>query len=58
MQFDNCDTYIPPYCREHLEGRIEDCVKKAEKYGKLGDELKASNFNQMMQAYKSIIFVI
>ena len=54
MQFENCDTYIPPYCEEHLQLRISDCQLKANKYRNAGDEGKSSSFTQMMSAYQSI----
>jgi hypothetical protein len=49
--FDNCETYIPPYCQEHLEKRIADCALKARKYKGLKDEVKASHFTQMAASY-------
>lgn len=49
--FDNCETYIPPYCQEHLEKRIADCAFKARKYKGLKDEVKASHFSQMAASY-------
>lgn len=52
MQFENSDTYIPPYCQQHLEQRVLDCSAKAKKYQNLGDEGKASSFSQMMAAYE------
>ncbi len=54
MQLGNCDTYIPPYCEEHLEQRVNDCSAKVRKYRSEGDEGKASGFTQMMAAYQGI----
>jgi hypothetical protein len=54
MRFENLETYIPPYCQQHLEQRIVDCLAKTRKYQNLGDEGKASGFTQMMAAYQSI----
>jgi hypothetical protein len=58
MLFDNGNTYIPPYCQEHLEQRIADCSFKANKYRNMGDEGKASNFTQMMGAYQGTFSMI
>jgi hypothetical protein len=51
MRFDSSETYIPPYCLEHLERRISDCQLKAKKYKNLKDEGKASHFSQMIASY-------
>jgi hypothetical protein len=54
-RFDNSETYIPPYCQEHLEKRIADCILKARKYKGLKDEGKASHFSQMAATYTGIL---
>lgn len=50
-RFDNSETYIPPYCEEHLRKRIEDCHEKIKKYKNIKDEGKASHFSQMAATY-------
>ena len=50
-RFDNSETYIPPYCEEHLRKRVEDCHEKIKKFKNTKDEGKASQFSQMVVTY-------
>ena len=51
FRFDNSETYIPPYCEEHLRKRVEDCHEKIKKFKNTKDEGKASQFSQMVVTY-------
>lgn len=53
MHLEKSEYYIPPYCQNHLELRIEDCLVKNNKYAEAGEEAKASHFRHMMSAYQS-----
>lgn len=58
LRFDSSETYIPPYCEEHLEKRVSDCQLKIKKFKQAKDESKASHFSQMAAAYTSNLFII